>query len=320
RVLFRSFMHGFFSLFIKANILFFSYLSVPQLCLGITPRDTIDSFFENGVFHYNDGENSRMTLLFDYYHHGLPSTKVGKYITTGSWVDSDGRYGWDDFVHTNTFDHAYILLKNEFNIKMGTEAYTHERLKGIDGVVIISADNPKLIKDAKVISDDEIGVLERFVAEGGSLMIMLNGVGEDRFSESFETEQIRKLITIFGLDFNADHTHYSDVAIPKGHPYFYDVENFHYGAGCTIRILDHAEDVQVLLNVYSDKGYPDRNVHGPGIVLTKYKKGKFILVGDAGSWTGNLSRPWADNSLLLQQFFRYMKPDQGVRTADFSNY
>ncbi len=309
--------------FIKASILFFSYffyLFIPQVCFGVTSSDTTGSFFENGVFHYNDGENSRMTLLFDYYHHGLPSTKVGKYITTGSWVDSDGRYGWDDFVHTNTFDHAYILLKDDFNIKMGTQAYTHERLNGIDGVVIISADNPQLIKDANVISDSEIEVLERFVAEGGSLMIMLNGVGEDRFSESFETEQIRKLITTFGLDFNADHTHYSDIVIPKGHPYFYDVENFHYGAGCTIRILDHAEDAHVLLDVYSDKGYPDRSVYGPGIVLTKYQKGKFILVGDAGSWTGNLSRPWVDNGPLLQQFFRYMKPDQGVRTADFSNY
>src|SRR5690554_1083228 len=50
-------------------------------------------------------------ILFDYYHHSLPSTKVGNYITTGSWVDDKGRYGWDDFVHTNTFDPVYIALE-----------------------------------------------------------------------------------------------------------------------------------------------------------------------------------------------------------------
>jgi hypothetical protein len=266
-----------------------------------------------GTINYNDDKDVK--LLFDYYHHNLPSTKVGNYIVTGSWLDSDGRYGWNDFVHTNTLDHAYTILSKEYSISMGRSPYSEQLLKGFDGVVIFAADNPDLIAGAKVISDQEISVLEKFVEEGGSLMLMLNAMVEDRFSESFETNQVKKLLRKFGLAWNNDDTHYSDNVIPTGHPYFYDVPVFHYGAGCTLNILPEAKNPEVLLDVYSDSTYTDRSVSGPGIVLVRPGKGKVILVGDAGSWTGNISRPWADNGKILQQLFRYMKPDRGIRPA-----
>ncbi|NGM64962.1 hypothetical protein [Sphingobacterium sp. SGR-19] len=266
-----------------------------------------------GIINYNDDKDVK--LLFDYYHHNLPSTKVGNHIVTGSWLDSDGRYGWNDFVHTNTLDHAYTILSKEYSISMGRSPYSEQLLKGFDGVVIFAADNPELIAGAKVISDQEISVLEKFVEEGGSLMLMLNAMVEDRFSESFETNQVKKLLRKFGLAWNNDDTHYSDNVIPTGHPYFYDVPVFHYGAGCTLNILPEAKNPEVLLDVYSDSTYTDRSVSGPGIVLVRPGKGKVILVGDAGSWTGNISRPWADNGKILQQLFRYMKPDRGIRPA-----
>src|SRR5690606_28109498 len=188
-----------------------------------------------GTINYDDDKDVK--LLFDYYHHNLPSTKVGKHIVTGSWLDSDGRYGWNDFVHTNTLDHAYTILSKEYSLSMGRSPYSEQLLKGFDGVVIFAADNPDLIAGAKVISDQEISVLEKFVEEGGSLMLMLNAMVEDRFSESFETNQVKKLLRKFGLAWNNDDTHYSDNVIPTGHPYFYDVPVFHYGAGCTLTIL-----------------------------------------------------------------------------------
>lgn len=269
----------------------------------------------DSLIWFNPHYEQPTRLLFDYYHHGLPKTKVGNYLTTGSWIDNEGRYGWNDFVHTNTFDHAYTILSDEFAIGVSRQPYTKELLKTTDGVVIIAADNPRLITDAITISDEEIEALRRFVYEGGSLMMMLNGVGEGRFSESFETEQVRKIANRFGLDWNNDDTHYSDIKLPQGHAYFYDVPNFHYGAGCTISILPNAVKPQVLLDVYSDAGYPDRSVEGPGIVMVRPGRGKFILVGDAGSWTGNLSRPWVENERLMRQLFRYMKPDRDVQPA-----
>jgi hypothetical protein len=267
------------------------------------------------VINYNDNKDFR--ILFDYYHHNLPSTKIGSYITTGSWLDSDGRYGWNDFVHTNTFDHAYSILSKEYSISMSRSPFSQKLLKDFEGVVIITADNPELISDAKIISDQEIAELKKFVENGGSLMVMLNAIEKSRFNESFETRQMQKLLNVFGLSWNNGDTHYSDNVISSGHPYFYDIPVFHYGAGCTVKILPHAKSPETLLDVYSDSTYTDRSIQGAGIVMVRPGKGKFILVGDAGSWTGNISRPWADNSKVLTQLFRYMKPDKEVRPAGY---
>lgn len=272
----------------------------------------------SNVIHYNTAPAPPMRLLFDYHHRALPSTKVGNYIVTGSWTDDNGRYGWDDFVHTNTFDPVFVALADEYTVSMMRQPYTKNLLSETDAVVIINPDSPDKVPGIKLISDEEIAALQQFVRDGGSLMVMVNAGGSDREHEGVETEQLKKLIKNFGLDWNNDDTHYSDNLMAEAHPYFYDVPLFHYGAGCTLQVLEGAESPEVLLNVYSDPGYPDRDVKGPGIVMVRPGKGKFILVGDVGSWTGNMARPWADNVSILRQLFRYMKPSKDAVSARFS--
>src|SRR5690606_24942736 len=165
--------------------------------------------------------------------------------------------------------HAYTILSKEYSISMSRSPYSKKLLKDFDGVVIFAADNPLLIHDAEVITDTEIIALTDFVEKGGSLMVMLNAIEKNRFNESFETKQMKKLLGYFGLTWNDNDTHYSDNIIPVGHPYFYDVPVFHYGAGCTIKILPEAKDPEILLNVYSDTTYIDRSVSGAGIVMVR---------------------------------------------------
>ncbi len=271
----------------------------------------------NHVISYSSQTMQPVRLMFDYYHHSLPSTKVGNRIITGSWVDDNGRYGWDDFVHTNTFDPVFIALEKEYSISMSREPYSKKLLSQTDAVVIMNADNPQIVPSAHLLSDGEISFLQEFVKNGGSLMVMVNAGGTARESEGFEKVQLNKLVRGFGLDWNNDDTHYSDILIQEGHPHFYDVPIFHYGAGCTLQILPEAQNPEVLMDVYSDAGYTDRKVSGHGIVMVRPGKGKFILVGDVGSWTGNISRPWTDNARILKQLFRYLKPDRGVTPPQF---
>lgn len=258
----------------------------------------------------------RLRLLVDFYHHAKPSTRIGNHIISGSWTDNVGRYGWDDFVHTNTLDPLFIALGKEFAIRIHEEPYTDAVLANADAVLLINPDNPRLNPKAVILTDGEIAALQQFVRAGGSLIIMTNSGG--RSDEDFEGVQLRKLLRSFGLDCNRDDTHYSDNVVGPEHPWFYDVPVFHYGAGCTIQILPHAERPAVLMENYSDAGYPDRNVRGPGMVLVRPGKGKVILVGDTGSWTGNMSRPWAENTRVLQQLFRQIKLDLGVAPAQWS--
>lgn len=270
-----------------------------------------------GIIFYSSERAKPLKVLFDYYHHSLPSTKVGNHITTGSWINDEGRYGWDDFVHTNSFDPVYITLGNDYQISMSRAPFSEELLFHTDIAVIINNDDPQKNPAANIISDDEIAVLQKYVKEGGSLMVMLNAGSPNRQHESFEKAQLGKLLRSFGLDWNDDDTHYSDNFVEEAHPYFYDIHNFHYGAGCTIEILPEALNPEVLFNVYSDTSYTDRKVSGPGIVMVRPGKGKFLLIGDRGSWTGNMSRPWADNSRFLKQLFLYLHPDKGVNTPSY---
>lgn len=269
------------------------------------------------VIKYSAEPFQPLKVLFDYYHHILPSTKVGNHIVTGSWYDNKGRYGWNDFVHTNTLDHAYIALADDYQIMMSREAYTKKLLTKTDIVVIVHADNPVDIPNIPVLTDEEIYQLRIFVENGGSLMVNINAGSTSRTHEGFEKKQLGKLIRGFGLDWNDDDTHYSDNKIPSGHPYFYDITNFHYGAGCTLKVLPNASKPEVLLEVYSDSTYTDRNVRGPGIIMVRPGKGKFMLIGDVGSWTGNMSRPWANNVKMLKQIFAYLKPNNGVVPPQF---
>jgi hypothetical protein len=283
--------------------------TVPEIIGNPTAvADTTDGM----IISYSPEPFQPLRLLFDYYHHSLPSTKIGSHLVTGSYLNSVGRYGWDDFVHSNTFDPVFVALEKEYSISMSRKTFSEKLLSETDAVVIMNPDNPLIFPSARILSDEEISILRKFVNNGGSLMVMVNSGGAARESESFENVQLRKLTRGFGLDWNDDDTHYSNNLIQKGHPYFYDVPVFHYGAGCTLQILLEASSPEILLNVYSEECYTDRHVNGPGIVMVRPGKGKFILVGDVGTWTANLSRPWADNELILRQLFRYLKPDRGV--------
>ncbi|MBC7759578.1 MAG: hypothetical protein H7069_12025 [Phormidesmis sp. FL-bin-119] len=309
---FRSMLLFFFTLICIVSGMSFRTVSFSSYPGNISSADTTIK-----TIPYSAETVRPLKILFDYYHHTRPNTKVGNHMITGSWVAGAGRYGWDDFVHTNTFDPVFTALEKEFYISIGGESFTKSLLSENDAVLIINPDNPKVVPEVPVITDTEISNLLSFVKQGGSLMIMINSGGSERASEDFESVQLRKLVQSFGLDWNNDDTHYSDVVIGDSHPYFYDVPVFHYGSGCTIQIMPSAERPEVLMEVASDKGYPDRHVKGPGIVMVRPGKGKVILVGDAGSWTGNISRPWADNEMILKQMFRYLKPDNKVAVPQY---
>lgn len=256
---------------------------------------------------------SRPRVLMDYYHKKLPQSKVGRYLLTGGRADNVGRYGFNDFSHTNSFDALFLILEREFALYVNRKPFTTSGLSEIDIVLIINPEHPDLAPDIPVISDAEIEVLREFVKEGGSLMVMINAGG--RGTERFEEVQTRKLLRNFGLDWYDNDTSYTDIALGPQHPYFYDIDVFHYGAGCTIKILPDAQEEERMLEVHEDEGSP--KTRGPGLVMVRHGKGKVMVVGDTGSWGANMARPWAQNEIFLKQMFRHLKRDNDVKPAAY---
>ncbi len=267
------------------------------------------------IWRYNAPGAERARILFDFYHHQRPSLSIGNLIVTGGWDTNVGRYGWDDISHTNGIDPLFGVLDRDYEIFILESRFTDKVLQGVDIVTILNPDSPILAPGVPVLDEAEIDAIERWVREGGNLMVIVNST--TRASEKFEDVKLRELVSRFGLDWDANDTHYTDIPIGPVHPFFYDISKFHYGAGCTLRVLKNAEMPEILLNVFSDPGYKDRNVQGPGIVQVRPGKGKVILVGDSGSFGGNLSRPWTDNVEFTKQLFAMIKPGAKVPAPAF---
>jgi len=286
------------------------------LVLALSLQATIEPS-EQRAWRYNAPSAERPRILFDFYHHLRPSLAIGNLIITGGWDTNVGRYGWDDISHANGIDPLFSVLERDYEIVILESRFTDHVLRDIDIVTILNPDSPILAPGVPVLDDAEIETLEHWVRQGGSLMVIINST--TRASEKFEDVKLRELVRRFGLDWDANDTHYTDIPIGPAHPYFYDISKFHYGAGCTLRFLENAEKPEVLLNVFSDPGYLDRDVQGPGVVQVRPGKGKVILVGDSGSFGGNLSRPWTDNEEFTKQLFAMIKPSAGVSAPDFKN-
>jgi len=273
------------------------------LPVGVAPAQG-----ETGLRFYTPDPAPRPRVLMDYYHHAKPQTEIGNLMVTGDWATNLGRYGINDFHHPNGFDSPIQALEEEFALVLHEKPFTAETLAGADIVWIFTPDSKELSPDAILISDQEIDALESFVRAGGSLVLMVNSHHK---TEKFDHVQFKKLFRRFGLDWNKDDTKYVDIRVGPSHPYFYDIDIFHYGAGCTLEYLPSDLKRRTLLHVHGDVG--DEHVQGPGISLVRCGEGKVMACGDTGSWGGNMCRPWAENHRFLVQMFRWAKRDTGIR-------
>lgn len=264
--------------------------------------------------YYTPESPKRPVVLLDYYHHSKQQLKVGNFVVTGGFDTRMGRYGINDFSHTNSFDPLFRALQNEFALIMHEEPFTNQNLKKVDMVFVFMPDSPDINPQIPIISDTEIENLDTFVKRGGSLIIMQNAFNQN-MTKKYVPVQFRKLFNRFGIDWNENGTKYVDIAIGSEHPYFYDIDVLHYGDGCTFNSLDSAKDIKTLLYVHGELG--NEEIEGSGIVLARHGKGKVLGVGDTGSWTANMSRPWVQNESFLVQMFRLAKKDTGIRPAQF---
>ena len=267
-----------------------------------------------GQDYYTPETPKRPVVLLDYYHRAELQNKIGRLVVTGSFGTRMGRYGINDFSHVNSFDPLMRALEDEFALIMHKEPFTNQNLGIADIVFMYMPDFSGTESQIPIISDAEIENLDKFVKDGGSLILMVNAFDTTSTKKNLPS-QFRKLFKRFGIDWNENNTSYVDIVVGSEHPYFYDIDVVHYGGGCTFNSLDSTKDVKTLLYVHGELG--NEEIEGSGLVLVRHGKGKVLGVGDTGSWTANMSRPWAQNESFLTQFFHLVKKDTGIRPAQF---
>jgi len=245
----------------------------------------------------------RPVVWMDYHHHRVGTDTIGRLLVSGSYTDPIGRYGLTDVSHSNSFAPLIPLLDDDFALVPRLDRFTPEALADTDIVWMFTPDAPDVDPDVNVISDEQIDTLEAFVRDGGTLLLMANGFAE---LETFETQQFHKLLLRMGIDWRELDTGHPEWRVGPSHPWFYDMGFFHYGGGTLFTFTDDAERPEVMLTVGHDPDFTD--VAGNAIVMTRPGQGKCIAIGDTGSFTANLDRPWTDNGTLIRQVFDHARP------------
>lgn len=257
----------------------------------------------------------RPRVWMDYYHHRPTERRLGRELLFGGLTDPIGRYGTDDLAHTNSFIPLIQTLEADYALIPRTEPFSTAALADTDIALIFTPDAPGVLPEAKVISDEEIQVLDGFVRGGGSLLIMANGFAD---IETFETVRLLKLLRHFGIEWLELDTGPIDWIIPEDDPVFVLDAPIHYGGGCLFRFTPRAESPRTLLhapNPTADQPYPEND---GAIVQVRPGRGKVIVVGDTGSFTANLDRPWIRNAPLLKQIFDHARPSTDRPTPDWT--
>lgn len=154
------------------------------------------------------------------------------------------------------------------------------------------------------LSDNDAAILERFVARGGSLVLIANSI-PDPDKSGVDFVGLNRIARKFGVQFLAKQTDTISIPIANDHPVFDGPKDIIFGNGTTVKILDTAEQsTQVLLESHNESAL------GPVAVLATHGKGKVLLFGDAGTFGNAHSfRSDLDHEQALRQMMLALLPD-----------
>lgn len=198
-------------------------------------------------------------------------------------------YRWDGTRPGGFSEFGKLLRGLGADLRTVRERITREALAGIDVFIIVDPDTPAETGDPKYIEPAEISVIERWVRDGGRLVLLGNDKGNAEF------QHFNRLAARFGIEFVE--TTYPKV-VGKGiltitgpHPIF---ENGLMLYLIEIAPLKVSSDVEVIL---ADKGTPV-------MALAHVGKGRVFALGDPWAYNEYIDRK--DNRRIVTNLFRML--------------
>jgi hypothetical protein len=168
------------------------------------------------------------------------------------------------------------LVRDRFRVETTQSPLSEELLASAGGYVLIC---PVKVSHGgrAALGEREARLLHRFVEGGGLLLIVANSFTDEEASPT-DLEGLNHVARSFGVEFLARQTETLSIPIPNDHPYLDGPSDLIYGNGTTVRILDDAKQVEVLLNS-SNPAVP-----GPVAVVVPAGRGRALFFGDAGTF------------------------------------
>ena len=252
------------------------------------------------------GLSATERLLFDdYYQHPRDDAQYGQGVARG---DATLR-GLSNFyaphatgIPNGTFVFAELIAE-KWVTEVSDQPISSELLEGVGGYMLVCPVRKELDGRAN-LTEHEADILEAFVANGGSLIMVANSVS-DPDKIGFDFAGMNLIGARFGAQFLPTQTDTISVPIAPDHPVFDDVSDIIFGNGATITIAEKPSVDAVVLMASHREG-----VEGPVAVLITHGKGKVLMLGDAGT-LGNAHafRGDTDHAEGLRQMMFALLPD-----------
>lgn len=252
------------------------------------------------------GLSAAERLLFDdYYQHPRDTTQYEQGVARG---DVEVR-GLSNFyaphatgIPNGTFVFAELIAE-QWATEVSDQPISSELLEGVGGYMLVCPVCAESGGRADLTAR-EADVLEAFVADGGSLMMVANSVADPN-QIGFDFVGLNLIGARFGAQFLPTQTDTISVPIAPDHAVFDGVSDIIFGNGATIAVQDSASVNAVVLMESHRAG-----VEGPVAVLIKHGNGKVLLLGDAGT-LGNAHafRGDTDHAEGLRQMMFALLPD-----------
>lgn len=150
----------------------------------------------------------------------------------------------------------------------------------------------------------EADLLERFVARGGMLVLVMNSFAPPPAKTSLDWNGINLIVKRFGLEFLQTTTGTLSVPISPDEPGFDQVDSFIYGNGTTLRIDPTAETPKLVVRD------PRDGDHAPVGVVVPYKQGRVLAFGDGGTFgNAHILRGDLHHTRAVRQLMEALLPD-----------
>ena len=250
----------------------------------------------------------RRMLFDDYYQKARPDNKFPQGVARGDAKLRDLTNFYSPAataIPNGTFVFSE-LIADKFKIEISRQPLSSELLQGVAAYLLICPAGRAHGGRAN-LTENEAAILEEFVAQGGSLILIANSISEPG-KEGFDLVGLNLIAQKFGVRFLARQTDTISIPIPNDHALFDGVRDIIYGNGTTLEILPSAEPAtQILLESHSPRAL------GPVAVLATHRKGKVLVIGDAGSFgNAHIFRSDIGQAQGLQQMIYGLLPDGPV--------
>jgi unsaturated rhamnogalacturonyl hydrolase len=237
-------------------------------------------------------EGKGKTVLLDYYFNN-----EWKKDATGANIRY--HYTWDDKSNSGFSTLGHVFNRYGVQTKFLESAPLATNLEGADIYVIVDPDTEKETAQPHYMDAASADVLQRWVKEGGVLLLMANDAG------NAELKDFNTLATRFGIRFNEDNFNLvagnqfeqGAIAITPGNPVFTTSRHVYIKELSTLQVAAPAT------TVLTKEG---KNI----VAIARYGKGMVLAVGDP--WVYN---EYVDGRKLPPNFDNYKAAEDLVRWA-----